>query len=283
MLTIIADEKEFRLYELAAAKLATSVHLWSPGVLAITDLLLLLPQSPTADLPLPDTQLLQTAGWQLCHTSIIQFAENGTSSRFLHTHMFSRLRLWQLHEYDAVLSLDIDTIVVGDLSLLFSKHLARMHRRNLTIAAAHDGLQHPCLSKPRFNAGVLLLTPNPRLFSRLTQAMHDQFDHTMAEQSLLNHVYAPHSFVPLPYAYNTQVGNALCASNAMHDARILHFTYPKPWSMRRSVFSCAWNDWHCLDSHMGFAWTDLGAYVHGSTHLCLLWEMLPTSVNTPVP
>tara|TARA_B100001142_G_scaffold74591_1_gene75288 strand:- start:2517 stop:3629 length:1113 start_codon:yes stop_codon:yes gene_type:complete len=288
MLTRTQNKEDFYFYQLGAAKLASSIHLWSPHVLGLVDLVLLIATDNATHPALSvNESLLHNAGWSLCHTAIIESPDNDMLSmnRFLQAHMFSRLRMWQLIQYDAVLSIDVDAIVISDISILFVRHYPIMKRRNLTLGAVGDGLLLPCTnanarrSATNFNAGVILLQPDMNTFRRLVNTIHSQaYTKEMAEQSLLNHVYSVRQYYQLPYTFNTHLGNIYC-NERVKDASILHYIgAPKPWSLRRGFLSCAPYDLNCWKTHVAFCNMPLGAYLAGTTHMSLAWEMIPTAV-----
>ena len=282
MLTHAQNKEDIRFYETGAAKLASSIHLWSPQVLSLADLLLLIAlDNSTHSLSPFDESLLQNAGWSLCYTTIIDSNRLDPTNRYLQAHMFSRLRMWQLVEYDAVLSIDVDTIVISDISILFIRHFTRMQTRNLTLGAVGDGRLFPCTHvypPTNFNAGVLLLQPNMTTFTHLVNTVNSTvYSKQYAEQSLLNHVYPAHQYYQLPYTFNTNTRNIHC-NQRVRNASILHYTYPKPWSLRRGLFSCAPYDLNCWKAQTGFMNMPVGTYLEGTTHMSLAWEMIPLAV-----
>lgn len=257
-------------------------------MLDLADLVLLIAaDNSTLSVFSVDESLLQNAGWNLCYTTIIESPSNDilNINRFLQAHMFSRLRMWQLVQYDAVLSIDVDAIVISDISILFDRHYSIMQKRNLTLGAVGDGLLLPCTnahprhSASNFNAGVLLLQPDINTFERLVETINSQaYTRQLAEQSLLNHVYSFRQYYQLPYTFNTHLGNIYC-NQRVRDASILHYIgAPKPWSLRRGLLSCAPYDLNCWKTHVGFCNMPLGAYLAGTTHMSLAWEMIPIKV-----
>lgn len=286
MLIDNSNKKDLHFYELGAAKLASSIHMWSPHVLSLVDLVLIIAtDNTTMNI---DTKLLQNAGWNLCYTTIIASPSNDmkTFNRYLQANLYSKLRMWQLEEYDAVLSIDTDVLVISELDVLLHKYYMFMNQKNFTLAAVGDGLLSPCQNELQrngdvnFNGGVLLLKPDRVVFSHLISAMDMQsYTKQLAEQSLLNHLYPIGKFYQLPYRFNMQVGNIQCG-HRVQDANILHFIgVPKPWSLRRGMFSCAFYDLHCWRSHSGFFHMPLGVYLAGTTHMNLVWEMIPLMVK----
>ena len=92
--------------------------------------------------------------------------------------MATKLRLWQLTQYQRVLYLDADTILTGTVSNVFT---------SVTTFAAEAPKYHS-----HFNAGVMLLSPSLRVFEELLslgkQAPASIFGNLIdcTEQGLLN-------------------------------------------------------------------------------------------------
>merc|ERR1712194_135201 len=66
---------------------------------------------------------------------------------------WGKVQLWRLHEFELVLYVDADTLVVGNLHELFQRASSS---EGLMFAAA------PTRSMSAVNAGVMLLRPNGR-------------------------------------------------------------------------------------------------------------------------
>ncbi len=96
-------------------------------------------------------------------------------------HMATKLRLWQLTQYQRVLYLDADTILTGPVDSVFS---------SITTFAAEAPKYHT-----HFNAGVLLLTPSEATFNELLALGRRQHATVFGnlidctEQGLLNSYY----------------------------------------------------------------------------------------------
>ena len=179
--------------------------------------------------------------------------------------MFTRLQVWRLVEYQAILSVDLDTLVVADLSPIFLHHAPAMLAQKLRLAAVPDSLSPGsmpyCGNQDHFNAGVLLLTPSLDDHDALLAAMYTvEYNVNWAEQGLLNALFPPGSYLVLPFRYNARLAEAGCSPVSwrgdLREAVVLHFTVVKGWAMR------AWDT----------AW--LGALVWGVVDACLAWEMI---------
>jgi hypothetical protein len=84
------------------------------------------------------------------------------------THVYTKLRAWELTQHAAVLYLDLDTLVVGQVIALFEVHLPQMRARGQTLGMGRithpDGLD--------YNPGVILLVPYLGLFAALVQSIN---------------------------------------------------------------------------------------------------------------
>tara|TARA_Y100000389_G_scaffold91468_1_gene88044 strand:+ start:283 stop:954 length:672 start_codon:yes stop_codon:yes gene_type:complete len=179
--------------------------------------------------------------------------------------MFTRLQVWRLVEYQVILSLDLDTLVVADLSPIFLHHAPAMLAQKLRLAAVPDSLSPGsmpfCGKQDHFNAGVLLLTPSLDDHEALLAAMYTvDYNVNWAEQGLLNALFPPGSYLALPFPYNARLAEAGCSPMSwrgdLREAVVLHFTVVKGWAMRE--WDAAW----------------LGALVWGVVDACFAWEMI---------
>jgi lipopolysaccharide biosynthesis glycosyltransferase len=130
--------------------------------------------------------------------------------------------------------LDLDTLVLGDIAPLFDLYPSLLRRHGALLAAVHD---HPTHWSPRwtaagdrFNAGVMLLLPEPALYRWLVDGLaRIQYDDAMLEQAYLN---AALPYMPLSLEYNTMTLIAYAEpatwARVVSDIRILHYTVPKP-------------------------------------------------------
>ena len=256
-----ADPAQQARYQESAVKLGRSILHYSPDALLYADMILLLTPGAHA----VDKFALHRAGWSLCMVDAIASPPAAPRNRFLEVGMFTRLQVWRLAEYAAVLSLDLDTLVVADLSPLFTSSAPQMRAAGQRLAAVRDSLSPGpmpfCGAHDHFNAGVLLLEPSLVTHDTLVAAKRTvDYDVAWAEQGLLNALFPPGSYLALPSRYNARVAEAGCAPAswraALADAAVLHFTVVKGWAMR---------EWHP-------AW--LGAVVWGAVHACYAWELV---------
>lgn len=197
-----------------------------------------------------DAMLPEICGWipQPVHALQGPTGVSSQTNTYLAHHLYTKLRVWELTQYAAVLYLDLDTLVVGPLGPLFEVHLPRMLARGQAIGMGHNTFPRG----PDFNAGVILLVPDHARFQALVQSI-DRVAHSVetAEQALLNACVAPEDVYLLPFQYNAMVSVKRSHPTFWAQAAplsILHYTC-KPWNMHN-------------------CWSD------GIEELCLLWHWL---------
>ena len=238
----------------SAVKLARSVRWWLDEDQMDLVMLLMEPASSTSSLS------LQRGGWTICEVPVIECgpACSTDDSHFVIAKLYTKLHVWAMAEYEAVLYLDTDTLVIRDPSNVFMYYLPSMMQHGYDLAAARD---RPFFM-PGFNAGVMLVRPTLHKFSVLVESIVT-VTHTCgyAEQSLLNAVYGT-KYSELPFVYNANLVSVQREPGLWNDnwnrIVILHFTVSKGWNnlhrlwiMHRSSFDCWW-------------W--------GTTEICDLWE-----------
>ena len=133
-----------------------------------------------------------------------------------YTRMVTKLHLWNMTEYDAVAYYDVDQIFMRNPAECFAQC------GNAPFCAVQD----PGMKRIYFNAGFLLLRPNTKEYRRLLSLKHLADDRVLAEQDMLNTVYAGNwkalparcSYMPkdarkfarfLPALYRARLSNAV--------------------------------------------------------------------------
>jgi len=191
---------------------------------------------PVAPL-MPDSALEQ-------HYASAQFGE-----------VWSKLRAWELTDYERVVFLDADMLVLQNMDELFTLdigkyalaacHACRCNPNQIASYPAswqpenchytwHDrGEAAPATLDAYLNGGFLVLKPDNAVFSWLQQKVQEIDDlkrYPFSEQDLLNEVFAGR-WLPLSYIYN-----ALKTLPFQHSAmwqqdkvKNLHYILAKPW------------------------------------------------------
>lgn len=244
------------MYTESAVKLGVSLRWWFPR--EQMDLVMLLTEGFGVDGQIEKMKLAR-AGWNvLCSVSRITHPGLAPSSgnRLHEAGVYSKLNMWGLLQYEAILFLDSDTLVMRNPTSLFTVHLRGMIRGNFTLGAVRD---RPAKESVHFNSGVLLLLPGKGPFGEqvtvnmLQKSIHRlPHDVQLIDQALLNVWWGPDTFYVLPFIFNANVVSKAVEPGLWQRNQdrivILHFTVSKGWHSFRfiwqndpiSVWTCWW-------------------------------------------
>lgn len=181
----------------------------------------------TPDVPEHARKQLEAEGWQLRESPPIQNSrpdEDMFFSRFRNT--FTKLNAWSLTEFDKIVVLDADTIVIKNIDDLFARP---------AIAAAPD-----FLLPDRFNSGVMVIEPNQQVFEEMLHALFTSGSYDGGDQGFLNTFYPDWYVGPaehrLPAGYNLHQfiyqflrAHPYLLQQVEREARVVHYTVQKPW------------------------------------------------------
>lgn len=256
-------------YTQSAIKLAKSVRWWFPP--EHMDLVMM---SVISDV---DPVILRN-GWKNCRVPMIEYAKNTNLSaynRFFNAKLYSKLNAWAIAEaYEAVLFLDLDTLMIRDASPLFTHHIPAMQKAGHSLGAVLDS---PASLRNNFNSGVMLLTVRsdnwngnrsaPSAFEILTASIaHIEYDENYADQGFLNAFYREKNFYKLPFIYNANVVSKLLETETVwlpneNTISILHYTVSKGWESFRHFIL-----WPPYSSFICWYWN--------TDDLCWLWDQI---------
>ena len=171
-------------------------------------------------------------GWNTRYVNRIDPGIPGSVTFYRFKEQFTKLHIFNMTEYDRILYLDADVLVVGDISPLLVKV-------NTSFAAVRDWESGRI--QDHVNCGVLSVSPNSTEFQRLNSLRLQKTDYRldMAEQGLLNSVYGKENVIQyFPFAYN---GNLAAIAqnrdfwvNEEPNLKIIHYTWIKPGQKDRS-------------------------------------------------
>jgi alpha-N-acetylglucosamine transferase len=214
-------------YADSAAKLFTSIRRHTQ----VSVDLLVLEQS---NKPLKDKvrKRIESMGAQICQVERIPPRdEKGTFERF--RDQFTKLRLWEMSEYETCVYFDLDCLVIRSIDRLFD--VPQLFAPNgHKIGVSRDISNGKWL--PSFNMGVFVIKPDRGEFERLLALKNDtnfKFHTTMSEQGFLNEVYKD-QWYEIGFEYNANLA-AYAQQRKFWDQRaqnisVIHYTLEKPWA-----------------------------------------------------
>eukprot|EP00899_Mesostigma_viride_P022103 jgi/Mesvir1/3077/Mv12057-RA.2 len=126
----------------------------------------------TTSSSLATISLLQADGWIVKRVMTLQNPNAGHPRRFWA--VYTKLLVFNLTEYDRVVFLDADTLVLRNLDALFS------------CAGFCANLKH----SDRFNSGVMVVTPSATLFQDMMRHMPTTASYTGGDQGFLNSYFS---------------------------------------------------------------------------------------------
>jgi len=190
-------------------------------------------------------QKLEFAGWTVVHMPAIPPPASVNVDTVKHARYvgcFSKLHVFNMTQYDAILYLDADTMLCGNIMELFTYYAPRMQKHGVHLAMARDSISD-ANADATFNAGVMLVRPSRTLTEELISNPHSvTFDHAFSEQGLLTAVFNTTHYIHAESAYKqlhvlpqkfNLMAHIASTDQALwqktrKDARIFHFTWLKP-------------------------------------------------------
>lgn len=155
---------------------------------------------------------------------------------------FVKLRVWELEEYEKVIFLDADTLVIRSIDRLFEyPEFSAAPNLYETLADFH-----------RLNSGVFVAQPSRRTFDAMLQALDQPGLFWRRTDQTFLETYFP-DWHGLPYIYNTlqYVWFNLPQLWDWQRIHVIHYQYEKPWEMnhaKRELLApviAAW--WHVFE------------------------------------
>jgi glycogenin len=154
---------------------------------------------------------------------------------------YTKLRAWQLTDFEKVVLLDADTIVVQNVDDLFDRP---------EIAAAPD-----FFLPDRFSSGVMVLEPSEATFDRMIRTLSSAESYDGGDQGFLNMFFE--GWYAMPVAHRLPVGYNMAhfIYQFMHthastweklkgEVKIVHYLVQKPWRARSTLSGASdmwWN------------------------------------------
>ncbi|KAG8826795.1 hypothetical protein FRC17_008098 [Serendipita sp. 399] len=168
-------------------------------------------------------ELLEEVGWTTVSVSRIP-PPSGRPPAHNFMDQYTKLRLFELEQFDQVFYMDADMIVVKPFPEIWSFPVPFAATRDVRMGYGW---------LPTINCGSLLLKPSVSLLNHMLEiALSFKYNTVFAEQGLLN-AYWWRDITFLPYIYNAQLGIKRVFPKIWeefkHDIKILHLTGVKPW------------------------------------------------------
>ncbi|XP_009791926.1 UDP-glucuronate:xylan alpha-glucuronosyltransferase 2-like [Nicotiana sylvestris] len=189
------------------------------------DLILLLDKSISG----PNRDALVKAGWKLRFIRRIRNprAEKDTYNEY----NYSKFRLWQLTDYEKIIFIDADIIVLRNIDFLF--HFPQM-------SATGN-------ARSIFNSGVMVIEPSNCTFRMFMQHQREIISYNGGDQGFLNEVFVWWHRLPrrLNFFKNFENSNDVSVKNQLFDADppqlyAIHYLGLKPWVCYRD-YDCNWD------------------------------------------
>jgi len=167
--------------------------------------------------------LIASAGWSILPVKPIYAPAPPAFQRW--KEMFTKLLMWNYTEYDKIVYLDSDTLVLQNFDEIFYSPAE--------FSAVGDIDFETKSFLTTFNAGVFVLSPNQDSFNKIMNDIHltNRYNSLQAEQSFLNWWYE-YKWLHLPYKYNANLQAYLHRRSEWDKfgvIKIIHYTYPKPF------------------------------------------------------
>jgi len=133
---------------------------------------------------------------------------------------FVKLRLWQLEEFERVVFLDADTLVIRNIDRLFG----------YPEFAAAPNLYESLIDFHRLNSGVFVARPALRTFEQMLATLEEPGRFWRRTDQTFLEAFFP-EWHGLPYIYNTlqYVWFNLPALWDWAHIHVIHYQYEKPW------------------------------------------------------
>tara|TARA_Y100001949_G_C15927916_1_gene304263 strand:+ start:317 stop:1048 length:732 start_codon:yes stop_codon:yes gene_type:complete len=153
--------------------------------------------------------------------------------------MFTKINVWSLTDYDKLIYLDADTLMLRNSDVLFE------------IKDNFCAVKDPGYNG--INAGVMVLTPNKDIFNEMKSLINSKdYDNTYSDQSFTNWFYCVYKkdIKYLPYCYNVLQKRTSCAE-FYNDICIFHYNGQKPWISDKSN-KCCWQQGKNIEYDLWF-------------------------------
>jgi len=180
----------------------------------------------TAEVSPAARQVLTLQGWEV---RVVETIGNPGANQLMFprfANVFTKLHAWELDDFDCVVFLDSDTLVVQNIDDLFERR---------TFAAAPDFFM-----PDRFNSGVMVIEPSRAMYARIVAALAKEASYDGGDQGVLNSVF--HDWYAMPVEHRLPAGynqpnfiyqfaqpHALLRAMLERETKVIHYMVQKPW------------------------------------------------------
>lgn len=143
--------------------------------------------------------------------------------------VYTKILAFNLYEYDVVIYLDSDTIILKSPDDLFHKDAELRGTRKLGATALHGY----ALNDSEFSPGFMVIRPSDEIFADLMAKKDNTPTYDGGDQGFLNIIFANKWYrIPDEYHVTKRIFKHHPAKwNEMHGKiRVLHFPGAKPWN-----------------------------------------------------
>ena len=183
----------------------------------------------TYNMSIKKRKSLERFGWNIVTVEEIK-APTGVTAEVKYErfkHMFTKWHLFNMTKYEAVLYIDLDTLVVADIQDIFITYVADMIQKNVHLGWTHDIPE----GESRMNAGVMLVRPSGAILHDMTHKTTIlSYDKRMSEQGFMNEYFKPSQELVISQKYNYVpfVMNDTYSNKVENNPKIVHFVGVKP-------------------------------------------------------
>jgi len=205
----------------------------------------------TPDIPKKQREVLSVYFKLIEVDYIYAHSDNFTKQDSRFSQIFTKMHLFNLDQYEKVLMLDIDIIVLHNLDHLFELSAPAAHYRNEIL---DHGSKVPTgriylkkgIVQNGINAGTMLLEPNKKEFKRIVKEIKNPLGYKVnaPEQEYLSYIYRD-KWTHLDFSYLCMFDKDDLMKKynySIHDIMILQYAWIlKPWDLvldnRHKVYS----------------------------------------------
>ncbi|KAL6609946.1 hypothetical protein ACP70R_039915 [Stipagrostis hirtigluma subsp. patula] len=176
---------------------------------------------------------LEAAGWKV---RIIQRIRNPKAERDAYNEWnYSKFRLWQLTDYDKIIFIDADLLILRNVDFLFAMPEITATGNNATL----------------FNSGVMVIEPSNCTFQLLMDHINEITSYNGGDQGYLNEIFTWWHRIPkhmnfLKHFWEGDTEEMKAKKTELFGADppilyVLHYLGLKPWLCFRD-YDCNWNN-----------------------------------------